>query len=146
MDFLYEEDFPREETDLVFSVEYLPGQFDQRADSAKQCVKLLNEDEEPVIKTATTYVISGALTREQIRSIKGFCINPVDSREADSEKPDTLVTVFETPEDVKIFDGFGGLGEEDLRRLYESLNLAMTFQDFCISRSILRGRSTGILP
>ena len=115
VDFLYEEDFPREETDLVFSVEYLPGQFDQRADSAKQCVKLLNEDEEPVIKTATTYVISGALTREQIRSIKGFCINPVDSREADSEKPDTLVTVFETPEDVKIFDGFGGLGEEDLR-------------------------------
>lgn len=130
VDFLYEEDFPREETDLVFSVEYLPGQFDQRADSAKQCVKLLNEDEEPVIKTATTYVISGALTREQIRSIKGFCINPVDSREADSEKPDTLVTVFETPEDVKIFDGFGGLGEEDLRGLYESLNLAMTFQDF----------------
>ena len=65
VDFLYEEDFPRDETDLVFSVEYLPGQFDQRADSAQQCVKLLKEDEEPVIKTATTYVISGGLTGEQ---------------------------------------------------------------------------------
>ncbi len=130
VDFLYEEDFPRDETDLVFSVEYLPGQFDQRADSAQQCVKLLKEDEEPVIKTATTYVISGGLTGEQADSIKSFCINPVDSREAGMEKPDTLGTVFETPEDVKIFEGFCGLGQEDLKELYESLNLAMTLKDF----------------
>ena len=101
VDFLYEEDFPRKESDLVFSVEYLPGQFDQRADSAEQCVKLLKEDEEPVIKTATTYVISGTVTTEQIKAIKSFCINPVDSREADGAKPDTLVTVFETPADVR---------------------------------------------
>ena len=103
VDQLYEEDFPREQSDLVFSVEYLPGQFDQRADSAEQCVKLLREDEEPVIRTATTYVISGAVTEVQAQAIKSFCVNPVDSREADSPKPDTLVTVFEVPDDVKVF-------------------------------------------
>ena len=130
VDTLYEEDFPREAGDMVFSVEYLPGQFDQRADSAKQCVKLLKEDEDPVIRCAVTYVIQGTLTGEQAESIKSFCINPVDSRETDSAKPDTLVTVFETPADVLIFDGFCGFGETALKELYDSLNLAMTFQDF----------------
>ena len=130
VDILYEEDFPREDSDLVFSVEYLPGQFDQRADSAEQCVKLLREDEEPVIRTATTYVISGGLTRDQEEAVKSFCINPVDSREAAMEKPETLVTVFDVPEDVKIFEGFCGFSEEALKELYDSLNLAMTFQDF----------------
>ena len=114
----------------MFSVEYLPGQFDQRADSAEQCVKLLNEDEEPVIRTATTYVISGELTGEQTAAIKSFCINPVDSGEASEEIPATLVTEFETPEDVKILDGFCGLGEKELEELYRSFNLAMTFKDF----------------
>ena len=130
VDWLYEEDFPREEDDLAFSVEYLPGQFDQRADSAEQCVKLLKEEEEPVIKTATTYVISGNLTEEQVKAIKAFCINPVDSREADSAKADTLVTVFNVPDDVKVFDGFCKFEQETLRELYDSLNLAMTFKDF----------------
>ena len=130
VDHLYEEDFPRDESDLVFSVEYLPGQFDQRADSAEQCVKLLREDEEPVIRTATTYVISGTVTEEQARAVKAFCINPVDSREADSAKPDTLVAVFEVPADVKVFDGFCGFDQAALRELYDSLNLAMTFKDF----------------
>ena len=70
VDLLYLEDFPHGETDRIFSVEYLPGQFDQRADSAEQCVKLLNENEEPVIRTATTYVISGALSKEQEEAVK----------------------------------------------------------------------------
>ena len=130
VDTLYEETFPAEAGDLVFSVEYLPGQFDQRADSAEQCVKLLKEDEEPVIRSATTYVISGTLIEEQVKAIKSFCINPVDSRETDSTKPETLVTVFDTPADVKIFDGFCGFAENDLKELYDSLNLAMTFKDF----------------
>ena len=130
VDYVYEETFPQKDGDTVFSVEYLPGQFDQRADSAEQCVKLLNEDEEPVIKTAATYVISGALSEEQKAAIKSFCINPVDSREADAEKPETLVTVFDTPDDVASFDGFCAFAEEDLKKLYDSLNLAMTFKDF----------------
>ncbi|MBQ8857784.1 MAG: phosphoribosylformylglycinamidine synthase, partial [Lachnospiraceae bacterium] len=106
VDILYKESFEIAENAKVFSVEYLPGQFDQRADSAVQCVKFLKEDEEPVITTAVTYVIEGNITEEQLASIKSFCINPVDSRETILEKPETLVSVFDEPEDVKIFDGF----------------------------------------
>ncbi len=130
VDFVYEEELPKAEGDVVFSVEYLPGQFDQRADSAEQCVKLLNETEEPIICTAVTYVLSGDVNSEQVRAIKNFCINPVDSREALEEKPESLITVFETPADVESFDGFCQFGEEELKKLYDSLNLAMTFKDF----------------
>ena len=130
VDLVYEEEFTRNPGDLVFSVEYLPGQFDQRADSAEQCVKLLKEDEEPVIRSATTYVITAPLTAEQEEAIKSFCINPVDSRQAEEEKPETLVTEFEVPEDIRYFDGFMDFSEEDLRALYGTLNLAMTFKDF----------------
>ena len=130
VDFVYEESFPSEEGDTIFTVEYLPGQFDQRADSAEQCVKLLNEEENPVIKSATTYVISGTLTKEQAEAVKSLCINPVDSRENNNPKPATLVTVFDQPEDVKIFEGFCDFAEDSLGELYSSLNLAMTFKDF----------------
>ena len=130
VDILYEEAFDKNDTDQVFSVEYLPGQFDQRADSAEQCVKLLNENEEPVIRSATTYIIEGNVDAEQMERIKSHCINPVDSREASSVKPETLVTVFEEPADVKIFDGFQTMEEQALRELYDSLGLAMTFKDF----------------
>lgn len=130
LDFMYEENFPVEDGDMIFSVEYLPGQFDQRADSAEQCVKLLGEDEEPVIKSAVTYVISGDINEEQAKEIKSFCINPVDSREAGDAKPETLVTVFEIPDDVLVFEQFTQMDEEKLNELYLSLNLAMTFNDF----------------
>ena len=130
VDLVYEEEFTRNPGDLVFSVEYLPGQFDQRADSAEQCVKLLKEDAEPVIRSATTYVVTAPLTAEQEEAIKSFCINPVDSRQADEEKPETLVTEFEVPEDILYFDGFADSSEEELKALYGTLNLAMTFKDF----------------
>ena len=130
LDFVYEEDFPVKPEDIVFSVEYLPGQFDQRADSAEQCVKLLREDEKPVIRTATTYVLSGILTIEQQEAIRSFCINPVDSRQAEEEKPQTLMTVFDVPPDVASFGGFCDFDEPQLKELYDSLNLAMTFKDF----------------
>ena len=130
VDTLYEEEFPHSADDRIFSVEYLPGQFDQRADSAEQCVRFLNENETPVIKTAVTYVIEGTVTDEQFESIKSFCINPVDSRETGMVKPETLVTVFDEPADVKILDGFNAMAEAELKELYGSLNLAMTFKDF----------------
>ena len=82
VDFLYEETFEKAEDDAVFSVEYLPGQFDQRADSAVQCVKLLNENEEPIIHSAQTYVIGGGISEEEREKIIAFVINPVDSRVA----------------------------------------------------------------
>ena len=130
VDILYKETFPMKEQDHSFSVEYLPGQFDQRADSAEQCVRFIREDEIPVIRTATTYVIEGDITEEEFAAIRNHCINPVDSREAQEEKPETLVTVFEEPEDIKVFDGFQDMPEDELKELYGSLGLAMTFKDF----------------
>ena len=130
VDILYEGDFERKPEDTVFSVEYLPGQFDQRADSAEQCVKLLNENEEPVIRSATTYVIEGILTEAEKEAIKEHCINPVDSREASEEVPETLIAKFDEPADVKIFEGFAEMEEKEFKELYDSLNLAMTFKDF----------------
>ena len=116
--------------DVSFSVEYLPGQFDQRADSAEQCVKLLNEEEEPVIRSATTYIISGGISEEELAVIKHHCINPVDSRLASSAVPETLEQIFDEPQDVKIFTGFQDMAEQELKQLYDSLGLAMTFKDF----------------
>ena len=130
VDDLYLEKFEAAEGAKIFSVEYLPGQFDQRADSAVQCVQFLNGDSQPIIRSATTYVIEGNVTDEEFDAIKHHCINPVDSRETGLEKPETLVTVFPEPEDVKIFDGFKDMPEADLKALYDSLNLAMTFKDF----------------
>ncbi|HBI60702.1 MAG TPA: phosphoribosylformylglycinamidine synthase, partial [Lachnospiraceae bacterium] len=130
VDDCYEEVLKVPEKALVFSVEYLPGQFDQRADSAEQCVKLLNEKEEPVIRSATTYIFQGEISKADAARIKDYCINPVDSRETDEEKPDTLVQNFEEPADVSVFDGFTAMSENELKELYSSLNLAMTFQDF----------------
>ena len=130
VDDLYLEKFEAAEGAKIFSVEYLPGQFDQRADSAVQCVQFLDGDAQPIIRSATTYVIEGNVTDEEFDAIKHHCINPVDSRETGLEKPETLVTVFPEPEDVKIFDGFKEMSEADLKALYDSLNLAMTFKDF----------------
>ena len=129
VDDIYEEEFDLNGA-RTFSVEFLPGQFDQRADSAEQCVKLLNEEEEPIIRTAVTYAIEGTVSDEEFAAIKKHCINPVDSRETGLEKPETLVQSFPEPEDVKIFDGFRGMPETELKALYDSLNLAMTFKDF----------------
>ncbi len=139
VDILYEEAFAMSDKEQVFSVEYLPGQFDQRADSAEQCVKLLNEVEEPVIRSATTYVIEGNVSAEEMERIKSHCINPVDSREASMTKPETLVTVFEDPADVAIFDGFQNMPEAELKDLYDSLGLAMTFKDFLHIQNYFKG-------
>ena len=130
VDDLYLENFEAAEGSRVFSVEFLPGQFDQRADSAVQCVQFLDENAQPIIRSATTYVIEGTITDEEFDAIKHHCINPVDSRETGLQKPETLVTVFPEPEDVKIFDGFKDMPEAELKALYDSLNLAMTFKDF----------------
>ena len=130
VDQLYEESFPMAEDEKAFAVEFLPGQFDQRADSAVQCVKFLKEDEEPIIRSATVYVVKGAVSGEEFEAVKNHCINPVDSRETGFVKPETLVTEFQEPADVITFDGFIDMDEAPLKELYTSLNLAMTFKDF----------------
>ncbi len=136
VDIYYEEKIDIPERARVFSVEYLPGQFDQRADSALQCVKFLKEDEEPVIRTAVTYMVIGDVSEEEFEQIRHYCINPVDSRETGMEKPETLMTAYEELEDVKILENMPGcedfvdMPEAELKELYDSLGLAMTFRDF----------------
>lgn len=142
VDTLYRNEFELAEGARVFSVEFLPGQFDQRADSAVQCIQFLKEDEQPIIKTATTYVVTGkdgGISEEEFAAIKAHCINPVDSREAVEEIPETLVTNFDEPEDVIVFDGFKDMDEADLKELYRSLNLAMTFKDFLHIQKYFKG-------
>ena len=139
VDDLYRDTLKVPEGSRVFSVEFLPGQFDQRADSAEQCIKFLKEDEEPVIRTAVTYVLTGNISEEELERIKAYCINPVDSRETGMEIPETLVTKFEEPEDVKIFDGFRTMPEADFKALYDSLGLAMTYKDFEHIRNYFAG-------
>ena len=139
IDDIYEEVLPVDAEERVFSVEFLPGQFDQRADSAEQCVKLLKETEEPIIRTATTYALKGKLTDEEFEGIVSYCINPVDSRRTDETKPETLISAFAVPEDVKIFNGFMTMPEKELKELYNSLNLAMTFNDFLFIQQYFAG-------
>ncbi len=139
VDNVYEGTFAVDGPARIFSVEYLPGQFDQRADSAEQCVKLLNEKEEPVIRSATTYVLEGDISDEDFGRIKAYCINPVDSRETDETVPETLVTQFEEPADVAVLAGFQSMPEPELKALYDSLGLAMTFRDFLHIQNYFRG-------
>ena len=130
VDRIYQETFPCSENDHCFSVEYLPGQFDQRADSAMQCIRFLDEEQQPIIRSATTYVLEGEISEDDFDAVRGYCINPVDSRQAPEEKPDTLFPQYPEPEDILVFDGFCSMKEEELQKLYASLNLAMTFRDF----------------
>ena len=130
VDMLYRETIDIPQNGYVFSVEALPGQFDQRADSAVQCVQFLNENEKPVIRTAETYILLGDITEEEIDRIKKYCINPVDSRETGLEKPATLQMDYPEAENVKVLDSMTTMTEEELLSLYRSLGLAMTFDDF----------------
>ena len=136
VDVLYEEMIEIPENGRAFSVEFLPGQFDQRADSAVQCIQFLKEDEEPIIRTAVTYLVNGKITEEEFDRIKAYCINPVDSRETDMVKPNTLTMVYDEPADVAVFENmpewedFIDMPQAQLQELYDSLGLAMTFKDF----------------
>ena len=136
VDVLYHENFDMPKESRCFSVEFLPGQFDQRADSALQCVQFIKEDEKPIIRTAVTYLLTGNISDSEFDRIKAYCINPVDSRETDMVKPATLVTEFEEPADVAVFENMPGrkdfkdMPDNELRELYDSLGLAMTFKDF----------------
>lgn len=143
VDDLYRESFEVPEGARVFSVESLPGQFDQRADSAVQCIQLLNPDSHVIIKTAQTYVLTGNISDEEFKRIKSDLINPVDSRETGMDKPETLVTDYPMAPDVRVFDGFIEMSESDLKELYASLGLAMTFEDFKLIQDYFSGRFDG---
>ncbi|EPY2271532.1 phosphoribosylformylglycinamidine synthase [Clostridium sporogenes] len=133
VDELYEEKFPYDSEDKIFSVEYLPGQYDQRADSAAQCIEILTQKQGAIVKYSKIFVIKGNITKEELEKIKEYCINKVDSREAQLEKPNSLVDVQLEVQSVEVLDGFIDLSEKKLKEFLQDRNLAMTFEDlkFC---------------
>ncbi len=127
------EELATENGDTVFAVEYLPGQFDQRADSAAQCIQIISQGERPLVRTARIYVLKGDLTTEELESIKKYVINPVESREASLEKPETLKADYAVPETVATLHGFCELDEKGLDDFVKQYALAMDDDDikFC---------------
>ncbi|GAB6137190.1 phosphoribosylformylglycinamidine synthase [Halanaerobaculum tunisiense] len=138
VDNLYEEELELADNELAFGVEYLPGQYDQRADSAEQCIQILNNDQKPIVRVARIIVLQGSLTEEDIVEIKDYYINPVDSREADLAKPDTLELEYEVPEEVEIVEGFIELDEPGIENLLSELGLAMSKEDLLHTQQYFR--------
>ena len=123
---------------IVFAVEPLPGQYDQRADSAAQCIQIISQGNRPIIRTAKVYVLSGELTEENVAAIKKHVINAVESREASLKKPETLAIQYATPETVATVDGFIGLDENGLTELLDKLGLAMDLDDLKFLQAYFR--------
>ena len=119
---------PRGEHTLL-AVEALPGQYDQRADSCAQCIQMMTGGERPAVRAATVYVLQGALTTEELDKARGYLINPVESREAALDKPETLRQSYPVPEDVPVLDGFAHMSEEELRQVLDTYGLAMDLAD-----------------
>ncbi|EQB3101415.1 phosphoribosylformylglycinamidine synthase [Clostridium botulinum] len=133
VDDLYEEKFPYDSEDKIFGVEYLPGQYDQRADSAAQCIQILTQREGVIVKYSKIFVIKGNIAKEELERIKEYCINKVDSREAQLEKPNSLQDIQLEVQSVEILHGFIDLSGKKLKEFLEDRNLAMTSEDlkFC---------------
>lgn len=133
VDHVYPETLPMAAGEKAVAIEYLPGQYDQRADSAAQCIQLLTQKERPLIRTANIYLLKGKLTQGDMEAFKKYCINPVDSREAAWDKPSTLEQKDPQPADVAVLKGFCVLDEAGLRDCYRQLGLSMSLEDlaFC---------------
>ncbi|EQF29185.1 phosphoribosylformylglycinamidine synthase [Clostridioides difficile CD160] len=129
LDVVYYEEIPELNGERVFAIEFLPGQYDQRGDWAAQCIQIVNQGVRPAINTAKVYILSGQVTDEEFSKIKDYCINPVDSREASLEKPETLKMETEIPTTVEVLDGFIDLDEDGLKTFVSEKGLAMTLGD-----------------
>ena len=129
VDQVYWEDFPNEAGEAVFAIEYLPGQFDQRADSAAQCLQIIEQGELPLVHSAKTIVLRGALSAEELAAVKAYCINPVDSREAALEKPQSLALETNIPADVAVLDGFIHMEAAARKAMHQTYGLAMSLAD-----------------
>ena len=122
----------------VFAVEYLPGQFDQRADSAAQCIQIISQGERPTVRTAKVYMLYGALTDEQLAEIKKYVINPVEARLAAMDKPETLKINYDIPSTVETLEGFNGLCREELADFIARYGLAMDLDDIAFCQEYFR--------
>ncbi len=129
------------DADFVFAVEYLPGQFDQRADSAAQCIQIISAGDKPVVKTAKVYAVYGEITENDKEVIKNFVINPVESREASIEKPESLKTVYDIPESVAVMDGFIESTDEDIENIVNKYSLAMDADDLRFCREYFKSEN-----
>ena len=136
LDLVYDE--PVLENAAVFAVEFLPGQFDQRADSAAQCIQILSQGERPTVRSAKVYALYGDLTEQELQEIKKYVINPVEAREAQLTKPDTLRTQYEIPTEVETLEGFRALPREGLEAMVRDLGLAMDADDIAFCQDYFR--------
>lgn len=138
VDQVYDEEFPAPEGYRVFAMEYLPGQYDQRADSAAQCVQLLTQGERPQVLTARVVAVKGNITDEQFEKIQSYLVNPVESRIASLDKPESLDMQAEVPPDVARVKGFIGWNGEELKNYYGSMGFAMTLEDLAFCQEYFR--------
>lgn len=145
VDNIYEEKMDMEENTKVFAVEYLPGQYDQRADSASQCIQILTQSEKTQIASSKVYILYGDISEEEFVKIKNYCINPVDSREASLEKLDSLESELVIPESVEILDGFIEKDKEELEEFIETKGLAMSIEDLIFCQRYFKEKEMRIL-
>ena len=133
VDDYFDETYTFDQNDKVFAVEYLPGQFDQRANSLEECLQIISGGERPTCKSAKVYILKGNLSDEELKTIKNYLINSVDAREASLEKPETLEDKLADPEDVQVVDGFIHMTDDDTEKFYEKYGFAMDIADlkFC---------------
>lgn len=137
VDRVYEENFEIGQDEIAFGVEYLPGQYDQRADSASECIMLLTEEEKVPVKSSKVLILKGNLNEEEINKIKSYYINPVDSREV-SPLSKVLEENLEEPNEVEILNGFLGLNEEGLKNFHREKSLAMSLEDLKLIRDYFK--------
>ena len=133
VDDYFDETYTFDKNDKVFAVEFLPGQFDQRANSLEECLQIISGGERPTCKSAKVYILKGNLSDEELKTIKNYLINSVDAREASLEKPETLEDNLAEPEDVQVVDGFIYMTDDDTEKFYEKYGFAMDIADlkFC---------------
>ena len=138
VDNIYEENFDIADDEIMFATEYLPGQYDQRADSAMQCIQIITEEDRPLISVAKIFVLKGKVALDDVEKIKNYCVNPVDSREAAIEKPASLEMESVVPDDVKTFDGFIKMTESEVVNMRSELGLAMSDDDLLFCQKYFR--------
>ena len=133
VDDYFDETYTFDQNDKVFAVEFLPGQFDQRANSLEECLQIISGQERPICKSAKVYILKGNVSDEELKTIKNYLINSVDAREASLEKPETLEDKLVEPEDVQVVDGFIHMTDDDTEKFYEKYGFAMDIADlkFC---------------
>lgn len=138
LDWIYDEELELASTDRVFAMEYLPGQYDQRADSAAQCIQILTQKERAAIASAKVIVLEGQISAEEFTKVKNYCINPVEAREASLAKPDSLELEMSVPADVEILNGFIEKDAAELAEFYQGAGLAMSLEDLAFCQSYFR--------